>query len=387
MARPSLRGARVCMVLIAEYPHRNSRAIKQSESLRAAGAVVSMVCVGPGDSKFERHFDSVRWIEPSVPSTVANRALRVAANLSRARRQTVQVARAITLERPDLIHAHFLNTLAAAERAAGAVGARLVYDPRDLYVETIRATRSARQVRYFTRLESRLIRSCDLVLTVSEPFEEFLLDNYGDLNTVLVYNGPIRCLEQESAVEGPVKLLFQGAFRWNRNLAALIDAMESMRGKATLTLQGWGDEEAALRQQVQSKGLGDVVMFESPCGPLDVVASAARFDVGVICYRGTTANLEVAVPNKLMDYIGAGLAVAASDLPGHRSIIDKYRCGVLIDPTSPATIASGLGVLAANRDRLSDMKRASSAACGDLCWERQAERMVRAFAGILEGRR
>jgi glycosyltransferase involved in cell wall biosynthesis len=180
-----------------------------------------------------------------------------------------------------------------------------------------------------------------------------------------------------------VRLLFQGYFEADRNLEALIGAMEHLRGRATLTLQGWGGIEADLRRLADSLDLDGHVFFVPACGPSEVVKSARKYDVGIVCHRGSTLNHDIAAPNKLMDYIGAGLAVAGSNLPGIRSVIEPEGCGVLIDPASAESIAVDLGAMLSDPEGLARMKAASVRACRRLSWDVQVRKLVGLYLGLL----
>ena len=108
--------------------------------------------------------------------------------------------------------------------------------------------------------------------------------------------------------------------------------------------------------------------------------------IGVIAYKGESPNLTVAVPNKLHDYLGAGLAIAASDLPGHRSVLESTGCAVFIDPTTPETIAYGLRDLVRERQRIAKMKQAAHERCRKLCWAQQSEHLVDIYAELVGGK-
>lgn len=160
--------------------------------------------------------------------------------------------------------------------------------------------------------------------------------------------------------------------------------MAMLQGKASLSLQGFGGVEAELRKQVARLGLEDAVFFVPPVSPLDVVAAAAQYDVGVICYQGGNLNLRSAVPNKLMDYLGAGLAVAVSDLPGHRSVLEGTGAGIFIDPSSSATIARDIAGLLDDPERITRMKQAALEAAMSFEWSVQAGKLLGVYESVLD---
>ena len=377
-----LNGLHVCMLLVSANPSRNTRAIKESRSLRNAGARVSLVCLAPRSSKVDEYFDYIEWIEPIAPSKARIRLLRVVGNLIRALRRFLAMTDRARSQRAGAYHAHFLNTLAAAYIAARFNRARLIYNSRDLFVETLRPVRPSWMVHAYSALEGYLVRRCDAVVVVSEPFAEHLVEMYSIPAPTVIFHGPSACLASRTTVTQPVRFFFQGRYAPNRNLRDLVRAMDQLRGVATLTLQGWGEEERHLRSLVEEIGLQDCVEFIQPCAPDEVVASANRFDVGVICYPAETLNLQFTAPQKLFDYIGAGLAVAASDLPGHRSILTASECQFL-DTSNVDSLADGLRLLANDPRRVSKMKRNISVLCSQYSWSIQEAKLVNMYASFI----
>lgn len=379
-----LAGVRVCELLIGSDVRHNAHLLKVTEALSAAGAEVTVVYSCPEDHRFgEVPFETV-WVQPMVASEHPVWAIRVVTNLWRQHVGLPWRLRLAALRaKADVYHAHFLDTVDAARFAAVLRRAKVVYDVLDLLVDEGARIWSPWTLRHYTRLERREIRRVDAVLTVSQPMTDILESRFGPLPATVIMNGASQCLEPSLEVGRPVRLFFQGSFGYERNLPALVRAMSTLRGRATLTLQGWGGIEDELHAIVAEQNLDDVVRFMDRCGPEQVVSCARSFDVGMIVHRGDTPNLTIAAPNKLHDYLGAGLAIAASDLPGLRSVLGSSHAAVFIDPSSPETIAASLDELLAHPERIADMKTAAHTLCATLCWDEQARRLVGVYRSIL----
>jgi len=394
-----LTGVKVCCSLRSSFPLQNARTIKVAESLIAAGAAVTVLYVAQEGVQLPvGEFSTVRVRHVAIPAS-ENRVwlLRVAYNLLVAaplrfvietpRRFGFDIAlmRAMGRAKADVYHAYVLDTAFPALMVGRRRRARVIYDIRDFYVDSRRAQLSGLQASFWDWAERFVSKRADLVIGISRPMAEMAQTTYGASTVMVVHNGPWECAAEPAPVHRPVRLLFQGFFEGDRNLEALIAAMSELRGSATLTLQGWGGCEETLRQLVDELDLSEVVAFAPPCDPRDVVKSGQQHDVGVVCHRGSTPNHDVAVPNKLMDYIGAGLAVAGSDLSGVRSIVETFGCGATIDPTDARSMARDLRALVSDIDRVAEMKRKSTVACRELCWDRQAEHLVAAYAQWFDG--
>jgi len=401
MTAEPLAGVKVCCSLISPFPEKNARAIKIAESLAAAGAEVAVLFVARGEPTLPTGNFRAVPVRPTdiKPSEHPSRFLRVAYNVLvaiplikivaalQARGFDPALFAALRRESADVYHAYVLDTAVPAYRAARlrfGKRAKLIYDIRDFYADSRARYLTEEQQAYWRRQERRLAQHADLVLAISYPMAELVSSRHAPVaRTEVLFNGPWECTQQAEPPHRPVRLFFQGFFEADRNLDSLIGAMQHLRGRATLTLQGWGGCEAELRRRVEELDLGEYVRFVEPCPPTDVIACGRAYDVGVVCHRGSTPNHDIAVPNKFLDYIGSGLAVAGSDLPGIRSILDEYACGTPIDPTNAETMAEGLSRMVEDPANVARMKEAATRACRELCWDRQAEHLVGWYRELL----
>lgn len=293
----------------------------------------------------------------------------VAGFLSRSDRLTQH---AISLA-PDLVICSQFPALPGGFKAAKALGIPIVYDSRDLFcASNMRPSMNRR----FSRLERRYIRRVDLVTTVTPQAAEYLAATYGIEMPTVLYNGSVTRAERPLPPASPVRVLFQGFFLEDRRLTDLITAMTLLRGRAVLTLQGWGDMEAELREQVDRLHLGDTVTFLPPVPPSEVSLAANGHDIGIVNFTARTENHRVAAPNKLFDYMGGGVAVAAISLPAARDIVNGSACGVLFDRGDYRDIAAALTDLTEDYDRLYEFKRNAWSSWERYSWQEQGRKLV-----------
>jgi glycosyltransferase involved in cell wall biosynthesis len=72
-------------------------------------------------------------------------------------------------------------------------------------------------------------------------------------------------------------------------------------------------------------------------------------DIGINLVLPVDTTHRLAAPQKLYEYLAAGLPVVAADVPSIRSVVTKYECGLLVDPFSPREIANGILRLARDK--------------------------------------
>lgn len=392
---------------------RDARVLREASALAEAGHEVVVLATAERGvpSEEERDGFRIRRVEPVPPwiRRVARRAAvpphaagagaasidPVAAGASR--RPPVLVAvrdrlvtgrlTAAALRTPaEAYHAHDLNTLEAAWRAAWRHRARLVYDAHELYPEL--SGLSPPERRRWARLERRLIGEADRTVTVSESLAEELGRRYGIERPVVLLNCPERPDAQPDPARSPLSalrsggrllVLYTGAMSANRGLEALVDAAGRARGWR-LAMMGWGRIEADLRRR------GPAVAFVPPVPPGEIVAAAAAADVGVVPYLPVGLNNALCLPNKLFDYVHAGLAVAVSDLVELRRFVERHRVGVVFEPGRGESIARVLDGLAAEPERLAAMRTAAAGAAAACDWANEKRKLVDLYAGLL-GRR
>jgi glycosyltransferase involved in cell wall biosynthesis len=91
----------------------------------------------------------------------------------------------------------------------------------------------------------------------------------------------------------------------------------------------------------------------------------------------------VAGPNKLFEYMAAGMPIVASDFPLWRRIVDQERCGVMVDPTDPRAIGEAIGMLLSDRAEAEAMgRRGRQAAERQYSWEVEERKLLALYAGL-----
>jgi glycosyltransferase involved in cell wall biosynthesis len=94
-------------------------------------------------------------------------------------------------------------------------------------------------------------------------------------------------------------------------------------------------------------------------------------DAGLTLDTDTCLNQRHSLPNKLFDYIAAGIPVIASPLREVSELVRHYGCGVVLDNVSPGSVSDALAKLRDDRHYLKELKAKAVIAADDLCWEKE----------------
>jgi glycosyltransferase involved in cell wall biosynthesis len=145
---------------------------------------------------------------------------------------------------------------------------------------------------------------------------------------------------------------------------------------------GYFDQLAAL---VARRRLDGRVHLLGPVDPDRVIATARSADVGVSFIQNVGLNNYYSLPNKLFEYVHAGLPVVASAFPELERVVVGRDIGVTCDPADPHAIARALGELLGDDERRARMRANALAAAGELSWEAEGPRYVALFDNLAAG--
>jgi glycosyltransferase involved in cell wall biosynthesis len=174
---------------------------------------------------------------------------------------------------------------------------------------------------------------------------------------------------------GEPVVLYQGGFAPHRGLPTLVRSAHELE-RGTIVLMGWGRLEDELRALIAREDLADRVRIVAPVPPGDVVAYAAGAAIGVIPYEPVGLNNTYTTPNKLFDYMAAGLPVAASRLPELIRFVEQGEIGLTFAPGDPTSLAGALNKILADPERYARMRKRAQVAARRYTWERESRKLL-----------
>jgi glycosyltransferase involved in cell wall biosynthesis len=304
----------------------------------------------------------------------------------------VWFVRSLLKVRPDAIHAHDAAMLVPGIIGARLIGAKLVYDSHELATSV--PYRERGWAWFVGAIERIVVRRCAAVITVSDGIAARLRGRYGLPQTPLVLRnvsalevgdrGGLR-IRLGAASDAPI-ILHQGAAAPGRGCEVLVDAVAQVDGVHLVFL---GDPEPgyerALLARIDARNLGDRVSL-LPSVPLDqLLAYTAEADVGVSLLQDTCDNHRLALPNKLFEYIAAGVPVVASALPETEGLVNHYGIGWCAKPDDASAVARALREAVARRRDPALHQRLLDAA-SELRWRHERERLISLYDALGGGR-
>jgi len=153
-----------------------------------------------------------------------------------------------------------------------------------------------------------------------------------------------------------LKLCYVGNLGERYDLATLIDAVQRLADDGvpvTLTVAGDGPQRPRVIEAIRQ---GAPITYRGYLDDEALQACMAGCDVGVV---PMFPDSWVAVPNKLIDYAAAGLAIVNGLKGETQSLLDRYEAGVCYETGSAASLAAAVRRYAGDRDLLARYRRAA----------------------------
>ena len=111
-----------------------------------------------------------------------------------------------------------------------------------------------------------------------------------------------------------------------------------------------------------------------------MVEYATERDIGLFVQEDVSLHKRYTLPNKLFEYIMAGLAICVSDLPELAKVVNDYEVGRLAPELTEQAVADTINGF--TREDIDGYKKCSLEAAKTLCWERESEPLVEAYEAI-----
>ena len=257
--------------------------------------------------------------------------------------------------RCDAIWANDLDTLLPAFLASKWHGIPLIYDSHEFFTEAAGLTGRPFQRGVWLRLEHWLYPRLKSVITVNDSIANAYEKRYPTALSVrprVVRNMPLKRefktgkLQWREELGIPKEAVFavlQGAYLDKDR--GVKQAVEALRENLSwhLVVVGAGVEFEWATRQVPSSDGRLICLPKMPFEKLCTLTAAADF--GFSLDRGVHGNYWFSLPNKLFDYIHAGIPVVASPMPEVKKVVEDWQIGAVIDDHSPAAITKAVNAV------------------------------------------
>ncbi len=287
----------------------------------------------------------------------------------------------------DVAFSNDLDTLPANFIASRLKNAKVVYDSHEYFtgVPELAERKLVRGI--WKSLEKIFLPPIKYLFTVNNSIAELYRKEY-NINFKVMRNVPLLPkMEVIAKAEGRKKYglpenqfiyILQGSgINIQRGAEEAVEAMQYLEN-STLLILGGGDVLDILKEKVKQLSLTDKIIFKPRMSYQDMMQHTQCADVGLTLDKDTNINYRFSLPNKLFDYIHAGIPVLASDLPEIRKVVEEYNIGMITDTHDPKSLSA---IMKKMNDPLLilNWKTNLTTAAKELNWEKEKTVLTETF--------
>ena len=397
----------------------DSRVIKSAVSLARAGADVTAFGVASaGAARTEAWCGGARFVRLPVfpkrgltPAYAAYAVRRRRGRLGPADRWRTALAATTAYARafvpalrehaPDVVHVHDVHILAAVLEAWPDPADRpfVVYDAHEYVADlAVSGARTRRVVDGWAALEAEMIPSVDRVITVAEGIARRLEAEH-DLShpVTVVHNAPLawddlvasRNLRDEAGVAAGTPLaVYSGAVSAARGLDTVVDALPSVPDVhlAVVAVPHPHPMAPELERRAAGLDVADRLHLVPPVPSQEVPAYLSTADVAVSPIHGDSASYDMALPNKLFEFIHAGLPIVTSDIAAMAAFVREHRLGAVFRQRDAADCARALtSVIEGIEHGEGPTPEVMAELRHEYSWQTQEQHLVELYQSLLGG--
>lgn len=285
----------------------------------------------------------------------------------------------------DIFHSHDLNTLWIGHKCKRATSKPLVYDTHELATERNRMDYWWKKRSVWT--EGRWLPSADAMIVASPSWIEHNRKLHGSVPaiTATVLNVPELFDFEPKDVKAATgiaastpTLLYQGSIQENRGIEPAIEAVALMPDTAMVVV-GYGYHRPFLEQMVMDRGLDDRIKFFGPIPNRELLEYTATADIGLANIVSSSISYHTSLPNKLFEYMMAGIPVIGSKGPDIARIVVETGVGEVAEATSAEEIIAATRKILANPE---PYREAAKRATDQYHWAVEAEQLAGVYANF-----
>jgi glycosyltransferase involved in cell wall biosynthesis len=277
----------------------------------------------------------------------------------------------------DLLFSNDLDTLLPNFLVSRLKRKNLVYDSHEYFTEVPELVSRPKVKAIWKRIESWILPNLQHTLTVNNSISQLYRDEYGVEMGVLRNVPKLEELKSRTREELGLPLdkrivILQGSgINIQRGAEEAVEAMLYVEN-AVLLIIGSGDVIDVLKHDTKRLAIEEKVIFKGRMPYSEMMAYTQVADLGLTLDKDTNVNYRYSLPNKLFDYIHAGIPVLGSNLVEVKNIIEEFGVGKVVDSVDARSVAQAITDML-NSDLIPQWKLNCSSARNVLNWQTESQ--------------
>lgn len=277
-------------------------------------------------------------------------------------------------------HAHEPQTAFIGLKIQKQTNAKLIYDAHEPWI-------FSRSIKEWI-LKKICLDKLRNIITANSITQQSLLKQNPNLNTVVISNCSPAFFSQHRKENNEIIICHEGALWFNRGLKMIVEALIVLkethpRFKFRIIGDVFGAEKRYLHEKIQANNLQENIEITGWLSYKDVPKAIADCSIGLICNTDEKRNTLAGPPNKLFNYMTMGLATITVDLPATTVILQKAKCGILLQKRDAHHLSSSIKKLLDEQTTLRTYQESAlQAADESYNWQAEAEQLFQFYKGV-----
>ena len=281
----------------------------------------------------------------------------------------------LLFSKKHLLYANDLDTLLSNFMVSRLSASKLIYDSHELFTEAPELIHRKRTQSIWLAIERFIFPRLQHIVTVNDSIAEAYQNRY-QKKLLVIRNIPTKFqldqLPTKDQLGIPLDrflLIMQGAgLNVERGIEEVVLAVKELDDVA-LMLVGDGDVMPLIKNIIQEHHLEQKVFIYGRRPYHEMMEYTSHADLGITMDKPLSKNYEFSLPNKLFDYMHAGVPILASNLVEISRVIHQYQIGTIVEEVDVQLIAQAISELKANPEKLKIQKTACLQAAQIENWE------------------
>ncbi len=296
----------------------------------------------------------------------------------------------LLFNRFDFVVSNDLDTLPACDFASLCKGKKIVYDSHEYFTEVPELQGKKIIQKIWTAFEIMIFRNLKRMYTVNDSIARIYNKKYKtDFKVIrnIPEMGAISKNKSKSELGLPEDksiLILQGAgINMQRGAEELVEAMLQLEN-CFLVMVGSGDVFPFIREKISKDAIlqARIKLVDKLPYP-EMMQYTFNADLGFSLDKNTNPNYLYSLPNKIFDYMKAGVPIMATDLVEIGKIIRGYDVGKIIEDASPEKLTDEIKKMLADLEGMRKYKDNCKIAMQKLNWESQIPELEKIYKGLI----
>jgi glycosyltransferase involved in cell wall biosynthesis len=292
-------------------------------------------------------------------------------------------------QKADIYHFHDPELLPWAIKLKRKTGAKIIYDvhenvakdilSKDWIPKFIRFT----VAKFFDYFQKRISKKFDYIITATPGIK----NNFKQPNIIDIKNYPLVLGSEFTGKQNEFRknnnvytLIYIGGLTQIRGIKEIVQSLKFINSKYPVKLKLIGKfDKKNFEKEIKNIEESEKIEFLGKRPLEECFLHLKMADIGLICFWPEPNHIE-AVPNKLFEYMTAGLPIIASNFPLWEKIVEKNNLGITVNPLNPREIARAIEYLIEHREEAKKMgENGREAVLEKYNWENESKKLLEVY--------